>query len=212
VKARSPAAFTLVELCVVVAIIAILAALLTSAVAKSKGSATTVQCLNNARQIGLAFASYADDYQGRLPQAGFELPWNSKPMPWTRQLLPCYKNTNLLACPELSKAFNRSCYNYFMGGRVAFVEAGGHPASVQLPRVRYPANFVLSGDCNYPFRGDDADPDNFTQDTLFSEPPKVHGGRLNVLFADSHTEKFAAFDPAKMTYSYDKQAVGFLDF
>lgn len=60
-------AFTLIEMLVVIAIIALLAALIVPGVNKAFASAKRTSCASNLRQVGIAIFQYATNNQGYLP-------------------------------------------------------------------------------------------------------------------------------------------------
>jgi prepilin-type N-terminal cleavage/methylation domain-containing protein len=83
-------AFTLVELLIVIAILALLMGLLMPAVARARAKARQTKCENNLHQLSLALIMYQGDHRGQLPD-------------WLSNLFPDYiplERKNILVCPS----------------------------------------------------------------------------------------------------------------
>ncbi|MEA3347150.1 MAG: prepilin-type N-terminal cleavage/methylation domain-containing protein [Candidatus Auribacterota bacterium] len=93
--------FTLIELLVVVAIISILAGLLLPALRTARARAHQAACVNNLRQLGLAFAMYAGENESYIPpenDAG-NIGWDQKMYPYIQEEWVAVKS-DLVMCPR----------------------------------------------------------------------------------------------------------------
>jgi prepilin-type processing-associated H-X9-DG protein/prepilin-type N-terminal cleavage/methylation domain-containing protein len=101
----NPRAFTLVELLLVIAVIALLAALLLPALSRAKGAARSAACKSNLHQIGIGLRMYVDDfkrYPSRVVYSSFALMGaEGIPKDWPLALEPYLPvQQKIFLCPE----------------------------------------------------------------------------------------------------------------
>ncbi len=195
------AGFTLMELLVVVAVIALLASLLLPALTNAREMGRRMKCVSNLRQINFGTMLYVQDYDGWLPPAKHG---GASTTAFAVLKLNGYIKPELWNCPS-DKTEGSNLYVYMEGVRRSYLwncEFGhgddswdlGEPR--KLHRLRFPSKIILlldgnqtiactGGDAEYyygsvhvPFVFDPARP-------VFCDR---HSGGVNCQFADGHVE------------------------
>lgn len=97
---KKSSAFTLIELAVIIAVLAVFAALLMPATAVVSEQAKTAACVGNLQEIGKAVQTYAKNHNGHIEgltgQSGYQ---GSTGLPWSQNVFNILKDPKFFLCP-----------------------------------------------------------------------------------------------------------------
>lgn len=200
--------FTLIELLIVIAIIAILAALLLPVLGRAKEMAQSIQCISNLHQAHLLGRLYLDDFKEMFPGASGDtatLFWYKKldsmyGIPAKTTALSLQRQRNF-ACPVIVGKFNsRSTYvNNLQYNVFGSIYARGQTNAVSeryryiiLTKTRHPGRTIFFSDTTtksglgfHSLRGNM----NTNGTGAFAQ---AHGNTGNMNFLDGHSERGSA--------------------
>ncbi len=195
-------AFTLVELLVVIAVIAVLAALLLPALATAKEKGKQTYCINSERQQALALFMYADDHSDTLPPVAFRTAAGDITN-WPALLDPYLKTIRIHFCPADPQAKTNS----YGLNELAFVDLTDEDSAApnRLSAFKTPPTTVMLGDLG---TGDDlitvrpdtlkmVAPASDINDDKDARPVARHRLRCDLGFMDGH----ASFLPLGQFYT-----------
>lgn len=217
-------AFTLIEILVVVAILAILAAILFPVFARSRENARRSSCQSNLKQIGLGVLQYTQDFDEHYPPFHNHV-FTSVPSGgernWAQMIYPYVKSTQLFKCPSNSATYNigeggndpvQIPASYAANPRIIAVDAAVVPVSLSYLDSASKKILLTETAGGYPGAGW---PD-WTSASKWGELAgsnfKGHLGTGNYLFADGHVKALkpiATMTPFNMWGSfYDSSGGG----
>jgi heavy metal sensor kinase len=193
--------FTLVELLIVMAVMAVVAGLLMPVFGRARETARQTTCASHLRQIGMALRLYVDDHDGRYPVTPTEVGTtlddeeNEGVHDWEDEIERLFRPPQLFRCPSDPSPSEFFPTSYTLNG--AF--ATGLPES----EISFPAATIVVADRRNTLANRDQpavfewrrwQPGVWPPQPLPDPTPAAaqelaldrHAGRLNLLFADGH--------------------------
>jgi prepilin-type N-terminal cleavage/methylation domain-containing protein/prepilin-type processing-associated H-X9-DG protein len=143
-RPRGVRGFTLIELLVVIAIIAVLIALLLPAVQSAREAARRIQCTNNLKQIGLAFANY-ESANLLYPPGGVTLVKGYATASWTAEDSNNGVSWVALVLPYLEQSTVFSSLNFSLSVNTTFVQTFATAWYTRLAVMSCPSDGDQSG-------------------------------------------------------------------
>lgn len=181
-SSKKTTAFTLVEMLVVLAIIAILAGLLLPAISKAKANGQGTACLSNLRQIGIALQMYVGENNNRMPVMGNKAIGTNSPITNLVNAVDVVLkghlgSTNVLQCPsDRERIFEQTGSSYYWNSLLN----GQDASALKLFGMKYGSEQI----------------------PVFFDFEKFHAARgagkeVNYLYADGHIKKLLEMEGTK---------------